>query len=318
MGIKEMYQAMKNERAVADSPFKSQLEALARSEQEAAAAETAGLEKIQEKYADITKGQRSRQDAKEKAIEAMDNQGLGILLLLNGAEIMSKRNPDLGVGVKGFLANRDKVAAARDKLSESRDRLEAAEAQRGELNATQLNKLRMNERRVGIAAQKEMLQAIQDEYKVSKDEGLKILDLQIREGISLQEQDRADRRTMMQINAKDRSPTQQIFDRLVAQKGGDPVAAQQEYTRLFGDKPDTAYRQELLKKKADVISGPMGNSELGLKQLAAIDAEIAKLSRTTAPAKTATMADIEATAKARGKTVQETLAAAKSQGFVVQ
>jgi hypothetical protein len=318
MGIKEMYQAMKEERAVADSPFKSQLEALARSEQETAAAETAGLEKIQEKYADITKGQRSRQDAKEKAIEAMDNQGLGILLLLNGAEIMSKRNPDLGVGVKGYLANRDKVASARDKLSESRDRLEAAEAQRGELNATQLNKLRMNERRVGIAAQKEMLQAIQDEYKVSKDEGLKILDLQIREGISLQEQDRADRRTMMQINAKDRSPTQQIFDRLVAQKGGDPVAAQQEYTRLFGDKPDTAYRQELLKKKADVISGPMGNSELGLKQLAAIDAEIAKLSRTTAPAKTATMADIEATAKARGKTVQETLAAAKSQGFVVQ
>jgi hypothetical protein len=123
---------------------------------------------------------------------------------------------------------------------------------------------------------------------------------------------------MMQINAKDRSPTQQIFDRLVAQKGGDPVAAQQEYTRLFGDKPDTAYRQELLKKKADVISGPMGNSELGLKQLAAIDAEIAKLSRTTAPAKTATMADIQATAKARGKTVQETLAAAKAQGFVVQ
>jgi hypothetical protein len=279
MGIKEMYQAMKNERAVADSPFKSQLEALARSEQEAAAAETAGLEKIQEKYADITKGQRSRQDAKEKAIEAMDNQGLGILLLLNGAEIMSKRNPDLGVGVKGYLANRDKVVAARDKLSESRDRLEAAEAQRGELNATQLNKLRSNERKVGIAAQKEMLQAIQDEYKVSKDEGLKILDLQIREGISLQEQDRADRRTAMQINAKDRSPTQQIFDRLVAQKGGDPVAAQEEYNRRFGDKndPNKKFAELLLAEKAKVISGPMANSELGLKQLASIDAELAKL-----------------------------------------
>ena len=164
MGIEAMFKAMKDERAVTDSPVKPQLEAIARLEQEAAQAETAGLEKIQEKYADITKGQRARQDAKEKAIDAMDNQSVGSGLLLYGAELMSKRNPDAGVGVRGYLGNRDKVLAARDKLSESRDRLEAAEAQRGELNATQLNKLRSNERKVGIAAQREMLQAIQDEY----------------------------------------------------------------------------------------------------------------------------------------------------------
>jgi len=277
LDIPGMFEAEKKKRLVTDSPFKSQLEALALSEKEDALADVAGLEAIQKKYSDITKGQRDRQDAKEKAIEAMDNQGLGIGLLLFGAELMSKRNPDAGVAVKGFLANRDKVAAAKDKLSDARDRLEAAEAQRGELNATELNKLRKNVRRVGVDAQKVMLKTVMDQYNVDKEEGLKILDLQIRDAITLRGEDRADRRTMMQINAKDRSPTQQIFDRLVAQKGGDPVAAQQEYTRLFGDKPDTAYRQELLKRKADVISGPMGNSDLGLKQIAAIDAEIAKL-----------------------------------------
>ena len=279
MGIEAMFKAMKDERAVTDSPVKPQLEAIARLEQEAAQAETAGLEKIQEKYADITKGQRARQDAKEKAIDAMDNQSVGIGLLLYGAELMSKRNPDAGVGVRGYLGNRDKVLAARDKLSESRDRLEAAEAQRGELNATQLNKLRSNERKVGIAAQREMLQAIQDEYKVNKDEGLKILDLKIREGISLQEQDRADRRTMMQINAKDKSPLQQVFDQLVVQKGGDTVAAQEEYNRRFGDKnsPDKEYREALLKKKAEVISGPLAGDKMGLSQIAAINAELAKM-----------------------------------------
>jgi len=279
LGIQGMFDEMKGNLAVKDSPFKSQLEALARSEQEAAKAETAGLEKIQEKYADVTKGQRARQDAKEKEIAAMDNQGIGIGLLLYGAELMSKRNPDAGVAVKGYLANRDRVVAARDKLSESRDRLEAAEAQRGELNATQLNKLRMNERRVGIAAQTEMLKAIQDEYKVDKDMALKILDLQIKDAIDLRGQERADRRTAMQIGAKDKAPAQQIFDRLLAQKGGDPVAAQQEYNRLFGDKnsPDKEYREALLKKKADVISGPLAGDKMGLAQIASIDAELAKM-----------------------------------------
>ena len=274
-----MFEEAKKDRAVTDSPFKAQLEALASSEQEAAKAETAGLEKLQEKYADITKGQRARQDAKEKAIEAMDNQGIGIALLLYGAELMSKRNPDAGVAAKGYLANRDKVAAARDKLSESRDRLEAAEAERGILNATELNKLRANEKKVGIQSQKVMLKAVMDEYQVDKEEGLKILDLRIRQGLDEQKDYRADRRTQMQINAKDKAPLQQVFDRLVVEKGGDPIAAQEEYNRRFGDKndPNKKFVELLLAEKAKVISGPMANSELGLKQLASIDAELGKL-----------------------------------------
>ena len=273
MDIPAMFEAEKKKRLVTDSPYKAQLEAIAKSEQEAAKAETAGLEAIQAKYADITKGQRDRQDAKEKAIEAMDNQGLGIGLLLYGAELMSKRRPDAGVAAKGFLANRDKVAEARDKLSESRDRLEAAEAQRGELNATQLNKLRSNERRVGIDAQKVMLKAVMEQYNVNEEMGLKMLDLQIRQGISLYEQDRADRRAA----TKDKSPAQQIFDRLLVQKGGDPIAAQQEYNRMFADKPEAEYRKALLQKKADIISGPLGSNEMGRAQIAAIDAEIARM-----------------------------------------
>jgi hypothetical protein len=320
MDIKGMFEEAKKDRAVTDSPFKSQLEALARSEQETAKAETAGLEKLQEKYADITKGQRARQDAKEKAIEAMDNQGIGIALLLYGAELMSKRNPDAGVAAKGYLANRDKVAAARDKLSESRDRLEAAEAERGILNATELNKLRANERKVGIASQKVMLKAVMDEYQVDKEEGLKILDLRIRQGLDEQKDYRADRRLERQISAKDKAPAQQVFDQFLREAGGNAVQAQKAYNLAFGDKndPNKKYIELLLADKAKVIGGPLAGSELGLKQLANIDAEIARMSKTSVSAKTATMADIEATAKAKGKTVQETLAAAKAQGFVVQ
>lgn len=279
MDIKALFDEMKKDRAVTDSRYKSQFEGIANAELEAARAQTAAQEKTQEKYADITKGQRSRQEAKEKAIDAMDNQSIGIGLLLFGAELMSKRNPDAGVGIKGYLANRDKVVAARDKLTESRDRLEAAEAQRGELNANELNKLRANEKKVGIESQKVMLKAVMDQFQVDEATGLKMLDLQIRQGMSLYEQDRADRRTAMQIGAKDKSPLQQVFDQLVAQKGGDTVAAQEEYNRRFGDKnsPDKEYREALLKKKAEVISGPLAGDKMGMSQIAAINAELAKM-----------------------------------------
>ncbi len=322
MDIKAMFEEAKKDRAVKDSPFKSQLEALASSEQEAVKAETTGLEKLQEKYADITKGQRARQDAKEKAIEAMDNQGIGIALLLYGAELMSKRNPDAGVAAKGYLANRDKVAAARDKLSESRDRLEAAEAERGILNATELNKLRANEKKVGIQSQKVMLKAVMDEYQVDKEEGLKILDLRIKQGLSLYEQDRIDRRTAMQIDAKDKDPKQQIFNQILREEGGDAIKAQKRYNKEF---PSTDFAnmgrkvglEAAYKSLTELIASP-APPEIKNPQIAALQNQIQTLSGAAAPAKTATMADIEATAKARGKTVQETLAAAKAQGFVVQ
>jgi hypothetical protein len=279
LGIQGLFDEAMGKVAVTESPLQSQFENIARMKKELAQAETAGAEKIQEKFGDITKGQKSRLDAKEKEIAAMEAQSLGIGLLYFGAELMLKRNPDAKVGIDAYMANRNKVVAARDKLSESRDRLEDAENRRGELNANELNKLRTNERKVGIQSQKVMLKAVMDEFQVDKEEGLKILDLRIRQGLDEQKDYRADRRTQMQINAKDKAPLQQVFDQLVAQKGGDTVAAQEEYNRRFGDKndPNKKFAELLLAEKAKVISGPMANSELGLKQLASIDAELAKL-----------------------------------------
>lgn len=279
LGIQGLFDEAMGKVAVTESPYKSQLEDLARERKEAAQADTAGLEKIQEKYGEITKGQRARQDAKEKEIAAMDAQGIGIGLLLYGAELMSKRNPDAGVGVKGYLANRDKVAAARDKLSESRDRLEAAEAQRGELNATQLHKLRMNERKVGIEATDDMVKDIKERYNVSREVALKILDLQIKDAIALRGEARADRRTEMAIGAKEKPQQQQVFDQFLREAGGNAIQAQKAYNLAFGDKnnPNKEYQEALLKKKAEIISGPLAGDKMGLAQLANIDAELAKM-----------------------------------------
>ena len=322
LGIQGLFDEAMGKVAVTESPLQSQFENIARMKKELAQAEIAGAEKIQEKFGDITKGQKSRLDAKEKEIAAMEAQSLGIGLLYFGAEMMLKRNPDAKVGIDAYMANRNKVVAARDKLSESRDRLEAAEAQRGELNATQLHKLRMNERKVGIQSQKVMLKAVMDEYQVDKEEGLKILDLRIKQGLSLYEQDRIDRRTAMQIDAKDKDPKQQIFNQILREEGGDAIKAQKRYNKEF---PSTDFAnmgrkvglEAAYKSLTELIASP-APPEIKNPQIAALQNQIQILSGAAAPAKTATMADIEATAKARGKTVQETLAAAKAQGFVVQ
>ena len=318
LGIQGMFDEMKGKLAVTDSPLQSQFENIARMKKELAQAETAGAEKIQEKFGDITKGQKSRLDAKEKEIAAMDAQSLGIGLLYFGAELMLKRNPDAKVGIDAYMANRNKVVAARDKLSESRDRLEAAEAQRGELSATQLHKLRMNERKVGIEATEEIVKDIKERYNVDRDMALKILDLQIKDAISLRSEARADSRAAV----KDKSPEQLSFNQILAEKGGNAIEARKEYQRQF---PSTDFAnmgrrvglEAAYKSLTELIASP-APPDIKNPQIAALQKQIQTLSGATAPAKTATMADIEATAKARGKTVQETLAAAKAQGFVVQ
>jgi hypothetical protein len=280
LGIQGMFDEAMGKVAVTESPLQSQFENIARMKKELAQAETAGAEKIQEKFGDITKGQKSRLDAKEKEIAAMEAQSLGIGLLYFGAEMMLKRNPDAKVGIDAYMANRNKVVAARDKLSESRDRLEAAEAQRGELNATQLHKLRMNERKVGIEATEEIVKDIKERYNVSREMALKILDLQIKDAIALRGEARADRRTEMAIGAKEKPQQQQVFDQFLREAGGNAIQAQKAYNLAFGDKnnPNREYQEALLKKKAEIISGPLAGDKMGLAQLANIDAELAKMS----------------------------------------
>ena len=318
LGIQGLFDEAMGKVAVTESPLQSQFENIARMKKDLAQAETAGAEKIQEKFGDITKGQKSRLDAKEKEIAAMDAQSLGIGLLYFGAELMLKRNPDAKVGIDAYMSNRNRVATAKDKLSESRDRLEAAEAQRGELNATQLHKLRMNERKVGIEATEDMVKDIKERYNVDRDMALKILDLQIKDAISLRSEARADSRAAI----KDKSPEQLSFNQILAEKGGNAIEARKEYQRQF---PSTDFAnmgrkvglEAAYKSLTELIASPAPPS-IKDPQIAALQKQIQTLSGAAPAAKTATMADIEATAKARGKTVQETLAAAKAQGFVVQ
>lgn len=252
LGIQGLFDEAMGKVAVTESPLQSQFENIARMKKELAQAETAGAEEIQKKFGDITKGQRARQDAKEKEIAAMDNQSLGIGLLYFGAELMLKRNPDAKVGIDAYMSNRNRVAAARDKLSESRDRLEAAEAQRGELNATQLHKLRMNERKVGIEATEEIVKDIKERFNVDRDMALKILDLQIKDAIDLRGQERQDRRTAMQINAKEYDPKQQVFKALVSKYNGDVLKANAELQTMGEGTIQGLYKKELVKKLAEL------------------------------------------------------------------
>jgi hypothetical protein len=77
------------------------------------------------------------------------------------------------------------------------------------------------------------------------------------------------------------SVDRQTFDALVKESGGDIVAARKKYNALTGaakSDPYADYRKELLGKRAEIIAGPLADSDMGKKQLASIDAELKTLS----------------------------------------
>ena len=81
--------------------------------------------------------------------------------------------------------------------------------------------------------------------------------------------------------------------------------------------------KELLEKKAEIIAGPLADSDMGKKQLTSIDAEIARLTGGGSQGgqsggKMVTMADIRATAAKQGMTEKQVMDAAKAKGYTIQ
>jgi hypothetical protein len=122
------------------------------------------------------------------------------------------------------------------------------------------------------------------------------------------------------------SVDRQTFDALVRKHDGDVIKARQEYNIMTGgakSDPYADYRKELLEKKAEIIAGPLADSDMGKKQLTSIDAEIARLTGGGSQGgqsggKMVTMADIRATAAKQGMTEKQVMDAAKAKGYTIQ
>jgi hypothetical protein len=206
-------------------------------------AEVTGLKAIQEKFSDVYKGRKERLDKKEGDIETMKDQGLGLALLQAGARIMQtpgSLSQAIGAGVdtgtKQYAAGLDKVRSAQEKLSDARDRLEEIETNRNEMSARELNKAQNEVKTAGIGAREDLLKANMQMYNVNRETALKMVDNQIKVGLSMYEQDQANARTRMQVSAQRDTPDRLVFDQLVKSNQGDAVKAAEALQKLKAEK----------------------------------------------------------------------------------
>jgi hypothetical protein len=97
------------------------------------------------------------------------------------------------VGTEQYASGLERLRNAQEKLSDARDRLEEAEAQRGEMSARELLKVRSEVKNAGISAREEMIKSNMQMYGVNREVAMKMVDNQIKVGVlQLEIQNRKD------------------------------------------------------------------------------------------------------------------------------
>ncbi len=218
--------------AKAPNPFAGAVEALGKERVAAKEEDVKGLEAIQKQFSDIYKGRKERLDTREAEIGKMKDQSLGLALLQAGAAMMTTPGnvgmalgKGVQVGSERYVAGLDKVRAAQEKLSDARDRLEEIEAQRGEMSARELLKARSDVRNTALSAREDMIKSNMQIYGVNRETAMKIVDNQIKVGLSQAEIASRERVSANDIASRERIASMPgAQERLFATLGGGDVA----------------------------------------------------------------------------------------------
>jgi hypothetical protein len=109
------------------------------------------------------------------------------------------------VGTEQYASGLERLRSAQEKLSDARDRLEEAEAQRGEMSARELLKVRTEVKNAGISAREEMIKSNMQMYGVNRDTAMKMVDNQIQVGLAQYRETEATKRTGMEIEGRMRA-----------------------------------------------------------------------------------------------------------------
>jgi len=215
LDVREMFKRELEAAAKQPVPQEEELKALGRERVKAKEEEAAGVEAIQKRFDDIFKGRRERLDTREAELGKMEDQGIGLALLQAGATMMSTPGglgvalgESIKVGTKQYASGLERLRSAQEKLSDARDRLEEAEAQRGELSARELLKVRSDVKNAGISAREDMIKFYMERDKVNRETALKMVDNDIKVGVA--QLDIQNRRDIAQYEAQTRRDISQF------------------------------------------------------------------------------------------------------------
>jgi len=212
LDVGEMTKKALESAATQPNQFAKDIEALGKERVKAKEEEAAGVEAIQKRFDDIFKGRRERLGIREEEVANMKDQGIGLALLQAGAAMMSTPGGigvALGKGVKvgteQYALGLDRIRSAQEKLADARDRLDEAEAQRGEMSARELLRVRGEVKNAGISAREDMIKSNMQMYGVNRDIAMKMVDNQIKVGVA--QFDAQNRRELAEMEIRSRERT---------------------------------------------------------------------------------------------------------------
>lgn len=189
-------------------PEREMIEGLNKAREDAAKAEKADLQALNEKFADALKGRRERLDTREAALGNMKNQYAGLALLEAGAAMMTTRGnvgQAAGAGVERFsqqyAAGMDKLNAAKDKLADARDRLDDLQLNRDEMSAREIFKAESKIRDTALAGREALINHIRERDKVDRETAIKTVDQLMQVGLTQFKEASATQRANIGANA---------------------------------------------------------------------------------------------------------------------
>jgi hypothetical protein len=249
-------------------PEEDMLKAITRERTAAAEEEKKGLERLNEKFADAYKGRRERLDKQEAELGGRKDQYMGLALLQAGAAMMSTPGAigtAIGKGVQAgsqqYVTGMDKLNAAKEKLADARDRLDDLQLNRDEMSAREILKAENKIRDTAISGKENMVKFVMERDKINRETALKIVDNQIKLGITQIEQSGQNARTNAQIAATLNTPERQMWNAALAKHDGDTAAAFKELQTLKAEKfnPYQSYADYLkaFAGKENVLTPPM-------------------------------------------------------------
>jgi hypothetical protein len=195
MDIPGMFRSAMNSAQGVEHPYAKEIGAMGKERVKAAEEDVAGLEAIHKRFDDIFKGRKERMGTREEEVGKLKEEAgrmAGISFGLAMAKtpgkglsgLLSGLTAGADAGSKEYAKGMDKFRAAQEKLNDAKDRLEDLEANRGEMNARELHKGRMGVRTTMIDAQKDMISANMEMYKLNREDSKDLVKAQVQYGIA--------------------------------------------------------------------------------------------------------------------------------------
>lgn len=166
-------------------------------------AEQAARPKALENFEKLVNERRARTDKSEAQLGPMAllQAGLGIM---SGTSPFAAVNIGVGaqVGVKAYTEGADKIERAREKMDEAYAKIEEVRRNESRMDAKEIRDAKQNIRQAAIDAQKLSLSALQDDWKLKRQDAVKGVELLMQNQRTLYEQAEQTKRTGMQIAAQ--------------------------------------------------------------------------------------------------------------------